>query len=432
MKRFMLSFAHRYLDKKLDLRVRLFNVLAIAGATVSAASATAALVMKRGAVIVLIYYAFALLSVCLMEYARRSGKYQRCYTITIAVIFLIGFPAFFFMSYAYYSGMPYFFIFAIVFTVFMLEGKRALMLAGLELAVYVGLCMYAHYLVLPADYSIPGGTYLFFCVFGFSIVSIALGLCMFLHFRLYNEQQRQLAEQNRVLSQLDQMKTEIFANVSHEMKTPLTVISVHIQRAEALLALGRNGDAEKIHESFTLAQDEIMRMSRLVNNSLTLVFLQGQGDEVTALDIAALLNTTAETYRALIEKQDNMLILDIPPNMPAVRGAADRLIQLFSNLLANAAAHTNDGEIRITAVHCGENLIVTVADSGVGIPPDLLPQVFERGVSGGGSSGLGLPICREIAEAHDGSISVESIQGRGTTVTVTLPVHQREAAHGEH
>jgi signal transduction histidine kinase len=103
------------------------------------------------------------------------------------------------------------------------------------------------------------------------------------------------------------------------------------------------------------------------------------------------------------------------------------------NLLQNAKKHTEQGSVTIKANSgdCGKIIVVTVTDTGTGIADSLLPQIFERGVSGGDGSGLGLPICKEIIQSHGGEIRIESEQNKGAAVTFTLPVCKTEDTYGE-
>lgn len=97
------------------------------------------------------------------------------------------------------------------------------------------------------------------------------------------------------------------------------------------------------------------------------------------------------------------------------------ILQVLVNLCANASRHMNGGAVSVTVKQSGDMAEFTVADTGEGIDPELLPHIFERGVSGDGKSGLGLPICKEVIESFGGEISIESEQGVGTRVIFTLP-----------
>lgn len=430
MKEKLSQFIDRFLNKQLDFRVRLFNVLAMGGTVVSLAMVLAGIANRVGPGNIAGNVISAALSYSLLCYSQRTGRYQLCYFITIVAIFLVLFPILFFTAGGYHSGMPSFFVFAAAFTILMLEGKKALVMSTLEIILYISICIIAfRYPGLVKPWATEQDL-LTDVMVGFVSVSVVLGTMLYMHFRLYNQQQRQLAEQNVLLGQLNRMKAELFGNISHELKTPLTVISVHTQRAQALLELGRDGDLDKIRESHALVQDEAMRLSRLVNSALSLSSLQESGGEKAALDLHSILRTTAEAYRSLLEKRGNALTFSLPENLLPVYGNADQLVQLFSNLLSNAGTHTEQGEICIHAEGRGDMAAVIITDTGTGIAPELLPRVFERGVTDGGS-GLGLFICRQIARDHGGEIMIDSVPGAGTTVTVMLPMHREEDAHAE-
>jgi hypothetical protein len=149
------------------------------------------------------------------------------------------------------------------------------------------------------------------------------------------------------------------------------------------------------------------------------------------LDICNILRTTAEAYHSLLEKKGNVLTLSLSESPLMVLGNSDQLVQLISNLLSNAGAHTEQGEIHVRAEQRGETVVITIVDKGIGIASELLSQVFERGVTdgSGSGSGLGLSIGRQIAHDHGGEIEIDSIEGKGTTVTVTLPIYREEVAY---
>lgn len=429
MKHRLMQFIRIYFGANLDFRVRLFNVLAMGGTAISLAMALVGVAANVGLGNVAVNFLSAALSYALLCYSQRTGQYQLCYMITIIAIFMVLFPIMFFTAGGYHSGMPSFFVFAVAFTILMLEGKKAIVMSVLEILLYLAICVIA--------FRYPGlvnawdneQDLLTDVIVGFVSVSAVLGTMLYIHFKLYNEQQKQLAEQNILLGQINRMKTELFGNISHELKTPLTVISVHTQRAQALLELGREGDLEKIRESHALAQEEVMRLSRLVDSTLRLASLQEVGEQRAVLDLCSILRTTAEAYQSLLEKKDNALTLSLPENPLTVFGNSDQLVQLISNLLGNAGAHTQRGEICVRAEQSDKTAEVTITDTGTGIAPALLARVFERGVTGGEGSGLGLSIARQIARDHGGEIAIDSVPNMGTTVTVTLPLHREEDAH---
>ena len=419
-----------YLNNQLDLRVRIFNVMAASGMTVSFVSTVSAVTTGNPWQECLMYLAFALLSAGLLWFATKTGRFQLCYGITIAAIFMGGFSAFFLLGGGYYGSMPYFFVFAVVFTIFMLQGKTAIIMAVIELALYSALCLYRYHNLNIDPVYFESESILYETLFGFILVAAALGITMFIQLRLYNGQQKTLDEQNKALGRINQMKTELFANVSHEMKTPLTVISVHIQRAEAIMKLGGETDSEKVYESFALVQEEIMRLSRIVGGALAVSSMQELSRSNAAISVAEILHSSTTTYRAISEKYGNTLTLTVADTLPTIAVSADALVQMTANLLSNANAHTKDGEIKVLGEYDGTILKISVKDNGDGIEPTLLPKVFDRGVTDGSGSGYGLAICREVARSYGGDVNVVSEHGKGTTATITLPAEPEGNIYG--
>lgn len=422
MKTALTRFRRIYLDPALDLRVRLFNVLAIGGMIISLLMGILSVVNNGGTFIVAINLAAAALSFGLLTYSRRTGRYQICYMITIAVIFLGFFPALFFGSGGYHSGMPAFFVFAVVFTVFMLEGKKAVFFSVTELVLYITICVIAYLYPDTVRFFSTERELLNDILIAFTTVSVVLGVSMFFHFRLYNEQQRKLDQQNDLLTKTNSAKTEFLANASHDMRTPLTVISVNVQTALGILEdmgdASKDPDMEKLLQN---AQGEIMRLARMVGGMLTLASMSENTDK-SIIDFSSLLQSGADMLRLYLHKRGNVLKTQIEPGL-RVFGSADLLAQVVSNLLQNAGTHTESGTISLGAAKNGGLITVTVCDNGAGIKPELLHRVFERGVSEGGT-GFGLYLCKMVVESHGGKIWIESEPGKGTVVFFTISVYQ--------
>lgn len=422
MKKRFIAFLHTLFSNALDLRIRIFNVLAAAGCVGAVVITGFNALSGVNFQVVLANTLSVLLSAGLICYAYRTHRYRDCYLVTIIVIFFGLFPYFFLRLGGYYGGMPMFFIFAAVFTVFMLEGRLALLITAAELVVYSGLIIYA--------YKNPNQIARFPTERGFMtsnlldllVVAISLGTTMYAQVSLYRAQQRRADAQNAVLEQINRSKTQFLANTSHEMRTPLTVISVDVQTVMGLLKR-MDGLAEdtEMQELLQDAQAEIMRLSRMVGGMLALNSI-AENTEKGRADLSALLINTADMLRLLLSRQNNQLTLDVADGLE-VYGNVDLLSQVLVNLLQNANTHTAGGEIRLRAAARAGEITVAVSDNGSGISPALLPHVFERGVSEGGT-GMGLFICKTIVESHGGKITIDSEAGNGTTVTFTLPVYQ--------
>lgn len=238
-----------------------------------------------------------------------------------------------------------------------------------------------------------------------------------------------LGEENRMLDRLSAMKTEFFTNVSHEMKTPLTVMSVNAQVAKAMVEQGV--DRERVYESLDVVTAETLRLARMVNDMLELGSFRESQSSMEQIALSPLLIKTGAVCEPLVNKRGNRLVLSVPEALPPLWGNADRLIQVVVNLLSNAAMHTKDGVIELAARVQDGIIAVSITDTGTGIAEDLLPHVFERQVqSREGGSGLGLGICKEIIEQHGGAITLENRQDGGCIACFTLPIDDEEKERG--
>jgi heavy metal sensor kinase len=233
---------------------------------------------------------------------------------------------------------------------------------------------------------------------------------------------------NAMIARLERSFAEIrrfTADASHELRTPLTAI-----RTEAEVALGQPFSPADYHQLLGSILEEVDRLTRLTDQLLTLA-REDAGTVRYAcepLDLNGLLNRVAETLRPLAEVRG--LHLDMHgPGAVQVRGDEPRLRQVFYNLLDNAIKYTPEGGRVEVRLKTGSGAaVVTVRDTGVGIPPEHLPHVFDRFYRvdkvrsrAQGGFGLGLSIAQSIVAAHGGRIEIASTPGQGTTCTVTLP-----------
>ena len=213
------------------------------------------------------------------------------------------------------------------------------------------------------------------------------------------------------------------ADVSHQLKSPLTSIQGFAQA----ITDGIAADDETKLKSAAIIQEESRKMMRQVDELLELSRMQSGRTEMAAgpVDLEALLKQCREIYSLRIEEKKLDLVMDVGL-LPVITGDADRLEQVFSNLLDNAVKNSlPGGEIRVTARKRPGFVDIGVEDNGPGIPPEQLPYVFERfyqaiGVRTG--VGLGLAIARQIVLGHGGDITVTSSPGEKTEFKVSLPV----------
>jgi len=221
------------------------------------------------------------------------------------------------------------------------------------------------------------------------------------------------------LKTIDEQRRSFLADVTHELRTPLSVI-----RGQAEAIADGVYPADAAHLAPIL--DATETMDRLVEDLRTLV-LTDAGNLVLhkeSTDIGALVHDTVESFRAQAESKGVSLTTDVSTGVPTIEVDQARIRQVIGNLLSNAIRHTpSGGSVKVAISSATNEVTITVTDTGEGIPPDLLPHVFDRFVKGPNStgSGLGLAIARDIVNLHSGRIAATS-SASGTAVTVTLPL----------
>ena len=235
--------------------------------------------------------------------------------------------------------------------------------------------------------------------------------------RTFNEMARRVEASQR-------SQREFVANVSHELKTPLTSIQGFAQA----IVDGTADDPERVRTAAQVIADEAARMHRLVLTLLDLARLDAGTADLRRETVALrpLLENLLLHFRPQAEAAGVRLVLEAPADL-TVTGDGDRLAQVFTNLLDNALKHTpRGGKVSVQARRTPEGVEVSVRDTGEGIPPEAQKRIFERFYRGdqarsGGSAGLGLAIAREIVRAHGGTITVHSTPGKGSVFVVKLP-----------
>ncbi|MDR0999975.1 MAG: HAMP domain-containing histidine kinase [Clostridiales bacterium] len=414
------NIAGKYFDSNLDLRVQAFNLLACGGIVAGVVAAITSLVTGVS-VNVIVNLFMSALALYFVYRAGKKNNYRFYYRLTVIIVFITAFPYMFFTGGGYHGSMPCYFVFAFVFTALMLNGLDRVIAITAEFVIYTGACIIAYFWPDTVRF-LDTEAYLAIEMISGTIVSSALLLMVILlYIRIYNNRQERLLE-------LDKLKTEFYQDMRHEMKTPLTVISSDIQTADDMMDFSM--DKDYIREKLEHAQEEIIRLARMLENSLDLAAAQVGRRYMEPVDLAALLLSSVEAFRPLIERQGNTLSVKIPDGLPKLAGNRDMLLQVIYNIMGNAAKHTRNGEIAVSLKHASSGLEALIRDTGEGIPPEILPHVWERGVTSNGT-GYGLFICKAfVEEIHGGHIRIESEPGKGTSVAFTLPL-RNERKEGE-
>jgi len=236
---------------------------------------------------------------------------------------------------------------------------------------------------------------------------------------------RDITERKR----LDEMRSEFVANVSHEMRTPLTSIRGF---TETLLD-GALEDTQAARKFLEIINDETERLSRLIDELLNLSKIEDGrlAPKLQPLEMGDLINRVVAILQPRAQEKDLAIKVELSENLSVVQGDPDMISQVLINLIDNAVSYTQPGgEIRIRAATMQNELKVDVIDNGIGIPPESLPRVFERFYRVDkarsreqGGTGLGLSIVKHIIDVHRGSVQVESKVGRGSAFSFLLPLN---------
>ncbi len=237
----------------------------------------------------------------------------------------------------------------------------------------------------------------------------------------------ELEQKNLQLILKDKLKDEFLANTSHELRTPLHGM---IGIAESLLVSTKDNAVDGTRKSLELIVDSGQRLSRLVNEILDFLRLKHKDFtlERQSVDLYSLIDSVIMLTDQLAKARSLKLINNLPTDLTAVFGDQNRLQQVLYNLIGNAIKYTEQGQVQVTAHLQGEEVIVSVVDTGVGIASDRLQAIFQpfeqadnTSTQQTESSGLGLGICRQLVELHGGRLSVESTPGKGSCFSFNLP-----------
>ncbi|MBR3865757.1 MAG: HAMP domain-containing protein, partial [Clostridia bacterium] len=232
---------------------------------------------------------------------------------------------------------------------------------------------------------------------------------------------------------LDQSRREFVANVSHELRTPLTNIKGY---TETLIDGGDALDAETRKTFLDVVYNESDRMSRIVKDLLTLSRLDSSHMEMNMerMDIVGCARAAVQSMKLEAENQQITLSSDLPQRLPEIFGDKTRLEQVILNLVSNAVKYNRaGGSVTVSGGTVDKKVFIRVEDTGLGIPEEDIGRLFERFYRVDkarsrqrGGTGLGLAISKEIAEHHGGTITAESVYGKGSTFTLLLPIAEEE------
>jgi NtrC-family two-component system sensor histidine kinase KinB len=233
--------------------------------------------------------------------------------------------------------------------------------------------------------------------------------------------------------ELDKMKSDFMAAVSHEFRTPLTSINMSVDILRQRLLGPVTKEQEELLQS---SKQDCERLTKLVRELLQLAKLESDAIELREdhIDVRKVIDSTVQPLRLPFKEKGVDLLLNISDHLPTLLGDEQQISWVISNLVNNALRYTNSGgSVEILARYDKESILIQVVDTGRGIAPEYLDKIFDKFTqvkqssdSTRGSVGLGLTIAKEIVEMYGGSIWVESTVNKGSIFSFRLPLPQSQ------
>jgi len=249
-----------------------------------------------------------------------------------------------------------------------------------------------------------------------------------------DKSKKELEETNRKLIELDRLKSRFFANISHELRTPLTLL---LSPLETLMNRFDRSFDEGAREMLATMHANGLRLLKLINDLLDLIRLEAGRMDIKnePLEVTDFIKGLASAVRQVAEDKRIKLEIHVEAQLKAVLADRDKLEKILLNLLFNALKFTPvDGRVWLRAEKQGDDFVLIVGDTGVGIAENNLPFVFDRFWQADSSSkrkfqgvGIGLALVKELTEMMSGTVAVQSQTGKGATFTVRLPYKNAEA-----
>gem|GEM_PF-1852231 len=304
--------------------------------------------------------------------------------------------------------------------------EQAILVFGFALLLFTILYAYDNYSgvnMLPASMSISAMqiimiTHVLFCF----CIAAAVFISSTKDMEASKAAEFQLAAEVNSLIRINEMKTEVMANISHEARTPLAVLASY--SGLVAMELKDRNENEQIVANLDKIVEEAKRVANLIESMNKFTLDNDKPNRRVLLNLGEAIKQTAGLYHHIYKRSGITLTLSVADNL-MVFANPEEVTQVLFNLLQNAKDHGEQTSVSVTAAKQNGNVMVIINDTGTGVPPDLLPRLFERGVSGTKfGKGIGLAICKEVMDAHGGSITITSETTgahKGTQVTLIWP-----------
>ncbi len=407
-----------------DIQVSAFIILALCGIIVCVITAFVNLIVGFGVGAFLESAVGAVISSGLLFYTKKTGNYKLAMILTILIIFIGLFTFLFFSGGGYHSGMPCFFIFAVVFTAFLLDGIIMPVFVLIEIVWYALICLYVYYnpgSVVPVQ---GEESLLTDILVDEIIVSISLAITMYFQIRVYRKKQLELNEAILEAEEANRAKSDFLGKMSHDIRTPLNTI---MAMNELIVS---NTSSSNIREWVSDSNVSGQILISLIDDMLDLTKIEAGGIKLLSepWDTREVFDETAKVWKLNAERKGLDFWYELDKGVPEyLKGDETSIRKIMNNLLSNAVKYTKEGSVRLN-VRMDKELEITVSDTGVGIAPEYLKTIFkpfERGTQDiyreTSGSGLGLAIVYELVEAMGGKINCVSAPGEGAIFSLKLP-----------
>ena len=332
----------------------------------------------------------------------------------------------FFKSGGYKGGMPSFYIFGILFTIFMLEGWLMFFCVWLELIIYIFTIGIAYYYPDTVIWFQSEKEIVVDVLTGVVVSSASLGVAMYLHFRIYKKQQIFLTQAREEAMEANRAKSTFLANMSHEIRTPINVM---LGMNEMILRESESREVVQYAKSVEKAGNYLLS---LINNILDITRIESKKLDIIEekFSLRQLVQEVCLIGAKQAEAKNLEFVVDVEETLPKyLEGDALHIKQVILNLINNAVKYTKKGKVFLEVCQEEKQISFSVKDTGIGIKKEDMEALFDmfmradikrhRNIEG---SGLGLTIAKELCEQMGGHIQAESIYGKGSNFTVYFPL----------
>ena len=377
---------------------------------------------------------FVLLTVVgatMLVIAEKKKFYKLCSWVYIVTVFFLLLPALFFTSGGYKGGSYMTFLIAIVFTAMLLQGNGRL-IALMSLLLLYTACIVTSYYFPESVHTLPTEfDNLFITTLYFLSVSVILLTAFIVNSRILNAGQEQIVELNRklvarneTLNHYDKMKTNFLATVALEINTPLAVIAASSN--DTIDLLGETPlNTDEIMDNQVVIGKRVKLIDHIMLDLMDTVAIETGRLSLRRIPVflSDLIKEVCDAQYSKPETGSHSIECELQPNLPHILLDPTRIEQVIANLLSNALRHTRSGVVKVklerVVGHAGCSQIVSVVDDGDGMDEEMARNSFKQYSTTKADQwrhGIGLYICRRIIAAHEGSITIDSLKGRGTTV----------------